>query len=1305
MAGLSIVLLMLGSIAVGATGPAAADATSTPTAVTSGSLTWGFKNSFRNYIGGLTGTTVAGGATADAKAVATFPLVSGAFDPATNATDLTFGGSVQYRSHCEAGIGLPAGECALDMTFSSMRVVITPDEQTLYAHIVSRKLETGYPMTDFGTVAVANLSIADATVVTAAGTTTWAGITETSTAAAAEPTTYAAGTPFDVFGFSYAGAGGKPNTGESWTVPGTTALAVTHSQTSSVLQNGPQGLYVDDKNTSVQVLNSSTSFDRSMPFLSSYGYGGLAPKGTSSTIKAAESNGSQNATVLPLASDPARGRIFVTDPTGLAALTSNVQTGDYTHTVLDPSPPALLSAAWDAALNRLIAVTVDEDYTEVFLTEWTPADGTWARTDIPMPDPEGYSYVDYYTPSGNVNGPSLVALTDGTLILTRSMLFDDDGNLADANPTPLHLTVAGGAVAVAELTGATTQNGPDASAGEAGWVVSGPNGSFLLGTRGVDWGSSFVRMGQEKAGRATVSAVRTAIPAPAEESLVAAFDPTDGTAWVKGVRSGTLAGISGGKVFTSQLFQDTAMSYTIAVGADHEIYTGGRTQDVHARVSQISRIGVSPTIQSQPVSATVVDGGTAAFTAAATGTPAPTVQWQAQAPGAAKFADVAGATSTTLNVVASGAVNGTRYRAVFTNAAGALASGVAVLTVDTAPSITVQPTPQTAKAGDSTTFQVMTAGNPEPTVTWQRQSGGAWTEVGETDGFVLGQGTITVPNATAALNGLVLRARVANPVATIYSNQVTLTIIGGTVAGGTKPTVAGFLSWGVKSSFRSYITGSIASGWIAVSGGASAAGGNYVFPQTTGSTWTTEAGTGSGAYRGAVQFYGHGGVLNVTLSNPSVQIDSPTHATLYVSDNGSGPIGIGSVDLSKASVKVLDGGVSYTNAPVSLTGAGVGVFSYGSSQFYSAGEQMDPVSFTIGAPGDGAAGGGAKVTVASAAKKWTPPSDPPATTGITLASPTPDKLIAGATVTISADGFQANEKNVRLVIYSTPRILADDLSADADGAVTWTGALPADLTGQHTLTLQGSVNRGVVLDIATASTIGQCTVDGATLTWGFKESFRAYIQSSIANGSWTEAGGASYATPNFGWSAGTGSLNPTTGAALVTFAGTVNFTGHQGVLNTTIGNPQIQLVDDTTAFLLLDVSGPTMDGKPTDFRGASFVKLDLTKSTVTHNPDGSITASDVPATLTADGTVAFPNYPAGTAMDPVSFTIPVDKACGTPVPVDRSLSGSAGATPTSHVTADYWWILWVGVGLLVVAAIVALLLVRRRRTRDSGANA
>ena len=99
----------------------------------------------------------------------------------------------------------------------------------------------------------------------------------------------------------------------------------------------------------------------------------------------------------------------------------------------------------------------------------------------------------------------------------------------------------------------------------------------------------------------------------------------------------------------------------------------------------------SPVVTSQPEkSQSVVAGGTATFTAAATGTPTPSVQWQALAPGSATWANIPGATGDSYTTgTLTLADSGTQFRAVFTNPAGSVDSGAAAVTV-TAPSSTTK---------------------------------------------------------------------------------------------------------------------------------------------------------------------------------------------------------------------------------------------------------------------------------------------------------------------------------------------------------------------------------------------------------------------------------------------------------------------------------------------------------------------------------------------------------------------------------------------------------------------------------------
>jgi streptogramin lyase len=114
--------------------------------------------------------------------------------------------------------------------------------------------------------------------------------------------------------------------------------------------------------------------------------------------------------------------------------------------------------------------------------------------------------------------------------------------------------------------------------------------------------------------------------------------------------------------------------------------SGGGTTDSQAATLTVS---TAPVIEVSPTSVTVAEGDSAAFTSAASGSPAPTVQWETSTNHGASWAQVPGATASTLTV-ASVTLNetGTEYRAVWTNVAQSVPSTAATLTVDAPPTIT-----------------------------------------------------------------------------------------------------------------------------------------------------------------------------------------------------------------------------------------------------------------------------------------------------------------------------------------------------------------------------------------------------------------------------------------------------------------------------------------------------------------------------------------------------------------------------------------------------------------------------------------
>jgi hypothetical protein len=129
-------------------------------------------------------------------------------------------------------------------------------------------------------------------------------------------------------------------------------------------------------------------------------------------------------------------------------------------------------------------------------------------------------------------------------------------------------------------------------------------------------------------------------------------------------------------------------------------------------------VHVPATISSQPSNQTVDSGSTAIFTAAATGTPTPTVQWQVSTDGGANFSNLNGATTTTLTLPAvTPAQSGSKYRAVFTNACATVTSSAATLTVtplaDMAVIVTNSPNP--VMAGSQISYAITVTNNgPDP---------------------------------------------------------------------------------------------------------------------------------------------------------------------------------------------------------------------------------------------------------------------------------------------------------------------------------------------------------------------------------------------------------------------------------------------------------------------------------------------------------------------------------------------------------------------------------------------------------------
>jgi hypothetical protein len=89
----------------------------------------------------------------------------------------------------------------------------------------------------------------------------------------------------------------------------------------------------------------------------------------------------------------------------------------------------------------------------------------------------------------------------------------------------------------------------------------------------------------------------------------------------------------------------------------------------------------APQVTTQPTGQTLEDGASATFTAAASGSPTPSVQWEVSSNGGGSWSAIAGATSASYSFTAGSAQNTHEYRAAFSNAHGSVTTNAATLTV------------------------------------------------------------------------------------------------------------------------------------------------------------------------------------------------------------------------------------------------------------------------------------------------------------------------------------------------------------------------------------------------------------------------------------------------------------------------------------------------------------------------------------------------------------------------------------------------------------------------------------------------
>lgn len=327
--------------------------------------------------------------------------------------------------------------------------------------------------------------------------------------------------------------------------------------------------------------------------------------------------------------------------------------------------------------------------------------------------------------------------------------------------------------------------------------------------------------------------------------------------------------------------------------------------------------------------------------------------------------------------------------------------------------------------------------------------------------------------------------------------------------------------------------------------------------------------------------------------------------------------------------------------------------------------------------------------------------------GLTAPYTRPRPPLVAATLRLIALVLKAEEKKMKL---ATPNRL---LAAAGASALTAGLMLVPAVAQAFTPVSEAQLPASAVLATTTES-IAACEISDATLNWGILERWRAYIQGSIAKGSWSESGNVAYELPEFVWSAGTGLVAETGEAGTVNFEGEVAFSGHDNLLQVNLANPTLEIVDAEEAYLLLDLSSTKQDGEPdiavTQERA---IKLDIQG---TAKADGNtLTFTTVPGQLTAEGAAAFGGfYSAGELVDPVTIQLTAaDSNCvfsvdesaprppAEPAEDDAPVEDEATTTDTAEpeTSADFPWLPVTigGIALLVIVGAVIMLVTGRKK--------
>lgn len=442
---------------------------------------------------------------------------------------------------------------------------------------------------------------------------------------------------------------------------------------------------------------------------------------------------------------------------------------------------------------------------------------------------------------------------------------------------------------------------------------------------------------------------------------------------------------------------------------------------------------------------------------------------------------------------------------------------------------------------------------------------------------------------------------------------------------------SGTLSWDIRKSFLKYLTG-FAHGSVNVEGMEKTAAGGFKYTQASG-VYNPETKTGQINFAGTAEFTGHNGQLKSTIKNMRLvvvngkgtlvaDVDALTRDGKSVSKTG---LAIAEVDLSGASVK--DSVFSAQNAAVALTAEGSDVLFAG--QYRGADNAMAPLSFSV------------KLSEQTAENTVEVPRVAESKSSDNKGSEngSSDNSSSNSSGNSGANGSGSGGSAVTSGSVSNG-------GSSSNGSVSSNPAQPVCVPVTRTREVQDQ-------------DASDGTIKSANLGWGVRDSFRNYVRGGIANGSW-ELNGTSYSSDAFNWSNGTGTFKG--GKGSISFSGSVRFTGHHGILDTTIANPRLE-INGNSGTLYATINSNDPSGKATNYGEVALLKVDLSGL---QSSSDAVSVNGAATTLTAEGAKAFAGfYDAGKDMAPLSFSAAINGAKTTTKTVSETVYEGEGCDPVT----------------------------------------